>query len=86
MLTRLKSDLPPRVPITVICGARSWLDAVNSGRLGRTGDLIREARPQGAYVGVEVMEGARHHLHAEKPHEFNHIVREALDTVEGEDR
>ncbi len=70
------------MPVTVICGARSWLDAINKDRLGRTADLIKESRPEGAYTVVEVLPEARHHLHAEQPEEFNRIVREVLAAVD----
>lgn len=86
MLSRLKSQLDPSVPITVISGGRSWLDAVNRDRLGKTRDLIKEARPEGAYVGVEVLEEAGHHLHAEKPQEFNRIVQEVLLRIDSANR
>ncbi len=84
MLSRLRSLLDPRVPITVISGGKSWLDAVHKHRGGetKTADLIKEARPEGSYVAVEMVEGAGHHLHAEKPHEFNRIVREVLEQVD----
>ena len=84
MLSRLTSDLHPSVPITVISGARSWLDAVNRDRLDKTANLIKRARPEGAYVGVEVLEGAGHHLHAEQPQEFNQLVQEVLTKVDNE--
>lgn len=88
MLARLNTNLDPNTPITVISGARSWVDALNRKRLGRrTGDLIKEARPEGAYVGVELVADAGHHLHAEQPHEFNRIVKEVLARVDsGVDR
>lgn len=82
MLTRLKSQLDPKLPITVISGGKSWVDAINRERHGRIADLIKEARPEGAYVGVNIVQDAGHHLHAEKPLEFNRIVREALERVE----
>lgn len=82
MLTRLGTNLDPNTPITVISGARSWMDTLNRKRLSkRTGDLIKEARP-GAYVGVELVADAGHHLHAEQPHEFNRIVKEVLARVD----
>ena len=82
MLSRLKSQLDTRIPVTVICGGKSWLDAINRDRLGRTGDLIKEVRPEGAYTEVEVLPEARHHLHAEQPQEFNRIVKAVLATVD----
>lgn len=86
MLGRISSHLNPGLPITVICGSKSWIDAVNKRYTGRTADLIREARPEGSYVGVAFLE-AGHHLHAEKPQAFNQIVREVLEVVDrGEDQ
>ena len=81
-MDRLKLQLHPEVPITVIYGARTWLDAVNRNRLGKTADLIKEARPEGAYVDVEVVEEAGHHVYAEKPHKFNMAVQKVLDLVD----
>ena len=78
MLSRLKSQLDPSVPITVICGAKSWV----SKSSGSVADLIKEARPEAAYTVVEVLPEARHHLHAEQPQEFNRIVKEMLDAVD----
>jgi pimeloyl-ACP methyl ester carboxylesterase len=83
MLPRLRTNLDPSTPITVISGARSWVDAINSKRLGkRTGDFIKEARPKEAYVGVELVPDTGHHVHAERPHEFNRIVKEVLANVD----
>lgn len=83
----MSTNLDPRIPITVISGAKSWVDAINRNRLGRTADLIKEARPEGTYVGVELVADAGHHIHAEKPQEFNRIVKEVLARVDaGEDR
>ena len=82
MLHRLQSQLPHTTPITIISGERSWVDAINRQRHGRTGDLVRGARPAGAYVGVEVVSGAGHHVHAERPQEFNRIVKEVLARVD----
>lgn len=82
MLDRMKLQLHPRVPITVISGARTWLDAVNRKRLGKTADLIREARPLTSYMKIEVVEDAGHHPYAEKPEEFNRMVLNVLDTVD----
>ena len=79
MLSRLKSQLDPSVPITVICGAKSW---VNRSHRGNAAELIKEARPKAAYTAVEILPEARHHLHAEQPQEFNRIVKEMLDAVD----
>ena len=87
MIPRVSSQLDARVPITVIFGEKSWLDAINSrNKLKKTAYLIKEARPKGAYVNVAMVGGAGHHLHAEAPQEFNRIVQEVLDVVDsGED-
>jgi len=50
MLDRMKLQLHPRVPITVICGSRTWLDAINSNRMDKTANLIKEARPDSSYI------------------------------------
>jgi len=80
MLMRLKSQLDPSIPITIIYGERTWLDAINQ-KQGRTADLISRARPEGAYVGVNMIREAGHHVHAEKPAEFNEIMKELLKRI-----
>ena len=81
MLTRLNSQLDAGIPLTVITGAKSWVDVVNASQ-GRTADLIKGARPEGSYVGVEQVADAGHHLHAQRPEEFNKIVKEVLARVD----
>lgn len=86
MLPRLVSSrLSVKVPITIISGERSWLDAINRTRLKkRTAELVKDTCPEGAYVGGATIQGAGHHLHAEKPEEFNSIVKEVLEVVDEE--
>ncbi len=80
----MRLQLHPQVPITVISGARTWLDAINRDRMGKTANLIKEARPDTSYVGVEFVADASHHVYAEKPEEFNRIVLSVLDVVDAQ--
>ena len=66
MLSRLPTELSPQLPVSLIYGARSWMDS-------RSGDKLKELRPE-SYTEVYCVEGAGHHVHAEQPEEFNRIV------------
>ncbi|KAK6623957.1 hypothetical protein RUM44_010813 [Polyplax serrata] len=58
------------VPITLIYGARSWVD--NSAS-----DKIKEIRSGTSYVNVIVINGAGHHVYADRSETFNKHVNEA---------
>ncbi|EEB12421.1 Abhydrolase domain-containing protein, putative [Pediculus humanus corporis] len=58
------------VPITLIYGARSWVDSSAS-------DKIKELRSSDSYVNVIVINGAGHHVYADRSETFNKHVNEA---------
>ena len=74
MLKRIDSGLDPSVPISFIYGNRSWMDPLS-------GERVRELRPQ-SYVRVYRIPRAGHHVHADKPEEFNQAVNNVLKIVD----
>ncbi|KAI1888779.1 hypothetical protein AGOR_G00172230 [Albula goreensis] len=66
--------LPPSLPVTLLYGARSWVDSSSGLRMG-------QLRPQG-YTSVVIVEGASHHVYADQPEEFNRVVQEICDSVD----
>lgn len=54
------------VPLTLIYGSKSWVDH-------SSGKVIKSLRPK-SYVKVHVIDGAGHHVYADKPDEFNSII------------
>uniref|UniRef100_UPI00358E73AF 1-acylglycerol-3-phosphate O-acyltransferase ABHD5-like n=1 Tax=Myxine glutinosa TaxID=7769 RepID=UPI00358E73AF len=67
-------QLSPEVPITIVYGARSWIDS-------QAGAHVIAARPH-SYVRVVSVRGAGHHVYADQPEDFNKIVEQICDTVE----
>ena len=74
MLKRIDSELDPSVPISFVYGNRSWMDP-------SSGEKVRELRPQ-SYVRVYRIARAGHHVHADKPEEFNQAVNNILKIVD----
>lgn len=68
MIHRIK-DLDDRIPITLIYGSRSWIDST-------AGDKIKEMRPN-SVVNIRIINGAGHHVYADKPDIFNQYVIDA---------
>ncbi|XP_018599728.1 protein ABHD4-like isoform X2 [Scleropages formosus] len=66
--------LPPALPVTLLYGARSWMDS-------NTGHRVAQLRPH-SYSHTVVIEGASHHIYADQPEEFNRVVREICDSVD----
>ncbi|CAL1528065.1 unnamed protein product [Lymnaea stagnalis] len=65
----------PKLDVTFIYGARSWVDS-------QPGYSTKYQRHDN-YVDVQVISGAGHHVYADRPKAFNHIVcmiGEAVDT------
>ncbi len=77
MLSRVASSLCPSVPLTVVCGRNSWLSRTED----KTPEKIALAR-HGSYVSIHYVEDAGHHVHADQPTEFNHIVSTTLELVD----
>ncbi|XP_069796942.1 (Lyso)-N-acylphosphatidylethanolamine lipase isoform X2 [Narcine bancroftii] len=58
--------IPKEIPITLIYGSRSWIDS-------SSGERVRSLRPD-SYVKTVSIEGASHHVYADRPQEFNAVV------------
>ncbi|XP_059497695.1 (Lyso)-N-acylphosphatidylethanolamine lipase-like isoform X2 [Stegostoma tigrinum] len=65
--------IPKDVPITLIYGSRSWIEA-------SSGEQVKSLRPH-SYVRTMAIEGASHHVYADRPEEFNAAVLEICDSV-----
>ena len=75
MINRISPPgLPVSVPLTLVYGARSWMD--NS-----TGEKVKELRPH-SYVQVHYVRRAGHHVHADQPEAFNSVVKEVCCLVD----
>ena len=78
MLHRVPTDLSPDLPVSIIYGSRSWVYRLDISVM----DQFSEARPEGSYVGTYLVEEASHHVHADKPTQFNDCVRDILKIVD----
>ncbi|XP_072357706.1 LOW QUALITY PROTEIN: (Lyso)-N-acylphosphatidylethanolamine lipase-like [Scyliorhinus torazame] len=65
--------IPKEVPITMIFGSRSWIEP-------STGERVKRVRPD-SYVQTMAIEGASHHVYADRPEEFNSAVTKICDSV-----
>ncbi|GFU49176.1 hypothetical protein NPIL_261611 [Nephila pilipes] len=73
MMHRLNS-LDWKVPITFVYGSRSWVNR-------QPGLQIKYSRLN-SFVDVQVIEGAGHHVYADKPQEFNSLINRVCDDLE----
>ena len=73
MVTRM-NQINNDVPITMIYGARSWIDY-------ETGYTVQKMRSQ-SYVDVTLIPGAGHHVYADRPDLFNDAVYECCNSVD----
>lgn len=73
MMYRLNS-LDWRLPITFVYGSRSWINR-------QPGLQIKYSRLN-SYVDVQVVEGAGHHVYADKPEEFNNMINSICDSLD----
>ncbi|XP_076470644.1 (Lyso)-N-acylphosphatidylethanolamine lipase-like isoform X2 [Babylonia areolata] len=64
MMERM-ADIDPSLPITFVYGAESWIDR-------RTG--LNFQRSRRGYVDVQIIQGAGHHVYADRCHLFNSLV------------
>lgn len=64
-------DIPAEVSMTLIHGSRSWVDY-------SVGYQVKYNRPD-SVVDVQVIQGAGHHVYADKPELFNELVNRACD-------
>ncbi|XP_063056361.1 (Lyso)-N-acylphosphatidylethanolamine lipase-like [Engraulis encrasicolus] len=65
--------LPPGLPVTLVFGARSWMDSA-------TGNEVAKQRPS-SYTHTVVVKEASHHVYADQPAEFNRVVQHICDSV-----
>jgi len=75
MLKRI-SSLPDYVPMTLIYGARTWVDSTQ-------GSEIKELRSN-SYCDLQMIEGGGHHVYFDHPREFNASVEKICCTVDTE--
>ncbi|XP_074644135.1 1-acylglycerol-3-phosphate O-acyltransferase ABHD5-like [Tubulanus polymorphus] len=68
------TNIPARIPITMIYGSRSWLD---TGIAYHVKYLRHES-----YVDVQVIRGAGHHVYADRSDMFNLLVKKICDTAD----
>jgi len=73
MINRV-TDLPVSLPISVIYGARSWVDY-------GIGYEIQYLRNE-SYVDVQVFKGAGHHVYADRSTEFNAYINKLCSQVD----
>ncbi|KAL1247008.1 hypothetical protein QQF64_034494 [Cirrhinus molitorella] len=66
--------LPPSMPVSMLYGALSWVDAST----GNTVNQIRGKSP----TSVTLIEDASHHVYADQPEEFNRVVENICNTVD----
>ena len=70
------TDIDENVPMTVLFGSRSWMETTS----GYTIKYLRK----NSYVAVEIINGAGHHIYADKPKEFNDVIKKTcydIDTL-----
>ncbi|GBM46701.1 1-acylglycerol-3-phosphate O-acyltransferase ABHD5 [Araneus ventricosus] len=73
MIERI-SQLRQDTPISFVYGARSWIDS-------SSGYKIRELR-ENSFVEIKLIQGAGHHVYADKADEFNEVVSKICKTVD----
>ncbi|CAG9538879.1 unnamed protein product, partial [Cercopithifilaria johnstoni] len=76
MLKRI-IDLSPDVPLTFIYGSRSWIDS-------SSGIEVQNER-QNAYVNVQVINGAGHHVFVDQKEVFNNIMSDLFDKIDADE-
>lgn len=66
--------LPPSLPVSMLYGARSWVDS-------SSGDEVARIRPQNN-THVVLVNDASHHVYADQPEEFNKVVQNICNAVD----
>ncbi|KAF7643330.1 hypothetical protein LDENG_00241470 [Lucifuga dentata] len=72
MLHRIH-QLPPSMPLTMLYGARSWVDS-------SSGESVLHIRSP-ANTRVQLINDASHHVYADQPEEFNRVVENICNSV-----
>ncbi|EFO14946.2 hydrolase [Loa loa] len=75
MLKRI-IELPPEVPITFIYGSKSWIDSSSAV------EVQNERR--NAYVDVQVINGAGHHVYVDQKEVFNNVLSNLFDKIDAD--
>ena len=73
MINRI-SDIDPGFSLTFIYGSRSWIERQSAFQVKY---LLGESR-----VDVHVIQGAGHHVYADKPQEFNSLINEICYNID----
>ncbi|KAM4604864.1 (Lyso)-N-acylphosphatidylethanolamine lipase [Polymixia lowei] len=73
MLQRVH-QLPPTMPLTMLYGARSWVDS-------SSGDIVAHIRNH-KHTSVLLVNEASHHVYADQPEEFNRVVENICNSVD----
>lgn len=66
--------LPPSMPVTMLYGARSWVDS-------SSGNKAAEIRGK-AHTKVLLINNASHHVYADQPEDFNKVVENICKSVD----
>ncbi|XP_068196109.1 (Lyso)-N-acylphosphatidylethanolamine lipase [Antennarius striatus] len=66
--------LPPSMPVTMLYGARSWVDS-------SSGDRVVQIRSD-ALSKVVLINDASHHVYADQPEEFNRVVESICSSTD----
>ncbi|XP_073705319.1 (Lyso)-N-acylphosphatidylethanolamine lipase [Garra rufa] len=66
--------LPPSMPVSMLYGALSWVDA-------STGHTVAQIRDK-SLTTITLIEDASHHVYADQPEEFNRVVENICNTVD----
>uniref|UniRef100_A0AC35TW66 AB hydrolase-1 domain-containing protein n=1 Tax=Rhabditophanes sp. KR3021 TaxID=114890 RepID=A0AC35TW66_9BILA len=67
-------NLDSKVPVTFICGSKSWIDPTPLYEL--------QAKNTNINIEVQVVEDAGHHVYADQPEDFNQAMCELSDLIE----
>ncbi|KAK9892128.1 hypothetical protein WA026_018328 [Henosepilachna vigintioctopunctata] len=67
-------NLKKEVPLTILFGSNTWMDKT-------VGPMIKELRPD-AFVDVQMIDNAGHHIYTDQADEFNRIVIQTCHDVD----
>ncbi|XP_071957716.1 (Lyso)-N-acylphosphatidylethanolamine lipase-like [Antedon mediterranea] len=72
MIQRI-TQLDKSVPITMLYGSKSWMDS-------EIGQVVKNLRNE-SQVTIKIVQGAGHHVYADKPDSFNKIVQNVCKQI-----
>ena len=67
-------DIDHNVPITMVYGARSWIDHTPAY-------AVKQLR-QESFVDIHIIKGAGHHVYADKPDDFNVLMEKVCQSTD----